>query len=543
MKIIKKANVSSNALEIPSEAAKKLDIKMLMFITKNLNTLKETNKCAIQFKDKKGEVTQSEDIIINGLSLEGFEKYSTKLKVDVPINEEEDTTCIKDLKKFLRNNISMLPVRMYYDKGYGWSKDGATGKVRFDGASIAGMDDTILDDHEHHLQKNGDMKKTIKISNEVMHHSVTTQFLLATSLAAPIFGALTSKSLMLNICGKTSQGKTTIMMLCMSLWSKSDDQNICTSWYNTENAICARLNGLEGVPFLLDDTSQGSTKDFTNVIYNIEDGKSKGRLNKVFKNGDVETWNSCIFSTSEKSMYEKTDKEKEGILRRLVEVNVVQGDLIKDEVEAQKVAETCKENYGCVGMDFVNKLFKNGLTENNFEKLSKCYTAEKTRLQISVGEDGISKGLAEKLAVVLLAAKLGREYIGLDFNINDLTEYVQTLILQAKIKIKEVVVEEKNFESSYKEVCRFAEEKLDDRYKTETAYHIPVDYFNVIENKLGYKSKELRISFMDNAVCTFNTPDGKTGLDNTVKIAPIGGGTKDGKKVITVTKMIYARFE
>ncbi len=538
MKIIKKANVSSNAIEIPSEAAKKLDIKMLMFITKNLNTLKETNKCAIQFKDKKGEVTQSEDIIINGFSLEGFEKYSTKLKVNVQINEEEDTTCIKDLKKYLRNNISELPVRMYYDKGYGWSKDGATGKVRFDGASIAGMDDIILDDNIHHLQKSGDMKKTIKISNEVMQHSVTTQFILATSLAAPIFGALSLNSLMVNICGNTSQGKTTIMRLCMSLWSKSDDPNICTSWYNTENALCARLNGLEGVPCLIDDTSQGNTKDFTNVVYNIEDGKSKGRLNKVFKVDDIETWHTSILSSSENSMYEKTDKEKGGILRRLVEVNAVQGDLIKDEVEAKKVEETSKENYGCVGMDFVNKLFENGLTENNFEKLINYLKEEQIRLQNNVGNDGISKGLAEKLAVVLLAAKLGKEYIGLDFNINDLTEYVQTLILHAKIKIKEVVVEEKNFESSYKEVCQFAEEKLDSRYKTETAYHIPVDYFNVIENNLGYKSKELRISFMENAVCTFNTPDGKTGLDNTVKIAPIGGGTKEGKKVITVTKMI-----
>ncbi|GLB29111.1 hypothetical protein LAD12857_10340 [Lacrimispora amygdalina] len=544
MKRIKKSNVKTNALIIPSQAADALNIDMCAFIRKDINTLKESVVCAVQFRNENSEVTQTEDIVINESDLGGFEKYDTRLKQRVPINVMIDneetkstTTCIKDLKKFLRSDLNKLPIRMYYDKGYGWTKDEVTSKVRFDGASIAGMNEMILDDHEHHLLREGEQFKTIEICNEVMRGRVSTQFLLATSLAAPIFGALDLKSLIVNICGLSSQGKSTILKLCISLWSRPDDEHLSTTWYNTENAICARLNNLEGVPFLLDDTSQGNTKNFTNVVYNIEDGKSKGRLNKLFLVDNVATWHTCIFSGSENSMYDKTDEDKKGILRRLIELDVAQGDLLKDEIQAQKVDKISNENYGHVGIGFVNKLFEMGLTDNNFERLITHLEKEQAELQNNVHSNGVSKGLAKKLAVVLLAAKLGIEHLGLEFDIDELTEYVQTLIAKTELKIKQVIIDKKDFDTCYKEVCEFAEEKLDDRYKEETKYNIPVEYFNIIERQLGYNFKELRVLFMRHGICTFSNTDGDKGLDNTVRIMSLEDGVTKPKKVITVTKM------
>jgi len=545
MKTIKKANVTSNALRVPSQAADQLNTDMYLFIRKDLNTLKQVVVCAVQFKDSKGRVTQTEDIIIKGLDLARFETYDARLKVVVPAIEiiegkkvETPTTCVKDIKKYLRKELIKLPVRMVYDKGYGWSNDEVTRNVRFDGSTIVGIGSVILDDHEHHLKKIGDKVKTIEICNEVMKDRISTQFLLATSLAAPIFGALDLKSLIANVSGRSSQGKSIILRLCMSLWSKPEDENLATTWYNTENAICARLNNLEGVPFLLDDTSQGSNSNFTSVVYNIEEGRSKGRLNKLFIVDNVATWHTCIFSASETSMYDKTDEEKKGILRRLVEIDVVQGDLIKDEKQARKVAAVCKENYGAIGMEFVEKLFEKGLTDNDFEKLRNVLEEEQNCLQSIVKSNGVSRGLAEKLAVVLLAAKLGKEYLGFNFDIDDLTEYAQTLIVKSDIKIKKAVIDKKDFDTCYEEVCKYAEEKFDERFKSEFVYHVPVEYFNVIEKKLGYNFRELRALFMKHGICTFNTPSDEKGLDNSVKIAPLEGGAKVTKKVITVTKMI-----
>lgn len=485
MKIIKKANVNSNALTVPSEAADKLGIVMKVFIRKNMNTLKETLICSIQFRDDKGGITQTEDIIATDANIGNLYSYSSKLKKDIPTivnidgkDCESSTNCIKDLKKFLRNKNNEIPVRLYYNKGYGWSYEEINGEIRFDGSSIAGLGDIILDDHEHHLTKKGEQDKIIGICNEVMHDRVSTQFLLATSLAAPIFGALDLKSLLVNICGKSSQGKTTIMKLCISLWTKSSDENLNTTWYNTENAICARLNGLEGVLFILDDTSQGNNKNFTNIAYNIEDGKSKGRLNKLFIIDNVATWHTCILSGSESSMYEKTDKEKNGILRRLVEIDVVQGDLLENEGQAQKVDKITKENYGHVGMSLVNKLFENGLTNDRFEKLNNYLNNEQGNLQNNIDGSGISKGLAGKLAVVLLAAKLGKEYLGLEFDINELKVYIQGLIVKSEIRANNCIIDKMDINTIYDEVCKYAEENLDDRFKTDFEYHIPVALFN-----------------------------------------------------------------
>jgi uncharacterized protein (DUF927 family) len=218
MKIIKKANVNSNALTVPSEAADKLGIVMKVFIRKNMNKLKETVICTIQFKDEGGRITQTEDIIVNAVNIASLDSYSTKLKENVQtiVNRdgktcESTTNCVKDLKKFLRNESNKIPVRLYYDRGYGWSKDEVTDRVRFDGASIAGLDNIILDDHKHHLVKKGEYVKTIEVCNEVIRDRFSTQFLLAASLAAPIFGALDLKSLIVNVCGRSSQGKTSIL--------------------------------------------------------------------------------------------------------------------------------------------------------------------------------------------------------------------------------------------------------------------------------------------------------------------------------------------
>lgn len=545
MKTIKKANVKSNAHRIESKAADELGIGIYMFIRKDLDTLIEKVVCAVQFKDRKGKMSQTEDIAINGLDIGAFERYDVKLKKDVNVTEmrqgkevKTTTTCVKELKKFLRNELNKLPVRMYYDKGYGWSYDKATGSLRFDGSSIAGIGDLILDEHEHHLTRKGDQVMTIEICNEVMHDRINTQFLLATSLAAPIFGALDLKSLIVNVFGRSSQGKTTILKLCMSLWSNPEDENLATTWFNTEGAICSSLNNLEGVPYLIDDTSQGNIKNFTSVVYNIEEGKSKGRLNKLFKLDSVAKWHTCILSGSETSMYNRTDEDKKGILRRLVEVEVVEGDLIRDEKQSRNVDEVRKENYGDVGISFVRKLFENNLIDKQLEKLRKILVKEQNSLQSIIGSNGIARGLAEKLAVVLLAAKLGKKYLGLNFDIDDLTEYTQMLILKSEKKVEEVMVDKKDYETCYKEVCQFVEEKLDERYIAEHVYHIPVPYFNVLEKKYGYDYKELRSLFAKQGICNFNNPSDVKDLDNTAKIAKEVGGVKISAKVITVTKMM-----
>ncbi|MBX4272106.1 DUF927 domain-containing protein [Clostridium estertheticum] len=536
MKIIKKANVKENAKLIPSEAADKLKIKMYVFKRKNFNTLKESTVCAIQFEDGNGEMTQTADISFNCLNTPNFEEYSSALKINIPVirdKVEEETNCIRDFKTFVRGHIMSVPVRHYYNKGYGWTVDSSNGKVRFDGSSVIGVGEHILDDHEYHLTKKGDKKKTIELCNEVMNGENSTQFLLASSLAAPIFGALDLNSLIVNVSGLSSKGKTTILKLGMSFWSSTDDMHINTSWYNTENSICAMLNNIEGIAFLLDDTSQGTVKNYTNTVYNIEGGKSKGRLNKLNTIDNIETWHTCILSSSEKSMYEKTDADKNGLLRRLIELDIDNVNLIKDAAQAKKISIISKDNYGIVGIEFVKKFFENKLTDNNFEKLRDILVEEQSTLQNNLAT-GIGNGLAEKLAVVISAAKLAKEYIGLNFDIDDLTEYAQTLIEQAEIKIANTIVMKKDFNDCYKAICDYAKEKLDCRFKGEFVYHIPVKIFYKIAKDNYYEAKELKMLFQEQGVCEFN--DGE--FDNTARIEPSEGVKKVSTKVITVTKMI-----
>ncbi|MCT8974977.1 DUF927 domain-containing protein [Clostridium sp. CX1] len=538
MKTINKANVNSSAITVPSIAGDKFGVEMRLFVRKDLNTLKETVVLSLLFKDKKGDIEQSEDIIVTNGKVLNLDDYSPLLKKSVPIvnisGQRTSTNCIKELKKFLREYSDKIPVRYYYDKGHGWSIDSATKKLRFDGSSVIPFKGT-LDDNQHHLVKRGAMKKTIDICNEVMDGRLISQFLIAMSLAAPIYGALGLKSLIANICGLSSQGKTILLKLCMSLWDNPEGERLSNTWNNTENAISALLNNLEGVPFLLDDTSQGKIKNFTDILYNIEDGKSKGRLNKEYSVDSRCSWHTCIFSASENSVYEKTDSDKMGILRRLVEIEVEQGDLLKDAAQAAKVKKTCKENYGHVGMYFVNELFKHKMTENDFKKLKESLHEEEK--EISMDGNGISKGITEKLVVVLLAAKLGEQYLGLKFDLDGLTEYIQTLIAETVVKVEQVikVKVKQDFDTCYRELCTFAETKLSSGYIRDFVYYIPSPLFNVLESKLGYNYRELRELLMEKR---FIAESDDEALDKTIRRPDKKQGETATLKVIAITKMI-----
>ena len=152
MRAIKKSNVTTNAMNIPSVAADMMKIGMYAFIRKNIATLKEMVVTVIQFKGKDGTIRQTEDIVFNATSLPDLESYGADLKVAVDVNGRK-TSCYKDFKEFIRKRSDALPVRMYYDEGYGRMQDMATGRISFNGSSIVGLGDIVLDDYEHHLSK------------------------------------------------------------------------------------------------------------------------------------------------------------------------------------------------------------------------------------------------------------------------------------------------------------------------------------------------------------------------------------------------------
>lgn len=467
------------------------------------------------------------------------------------LGNDWDGSIIDKIRVKVEEDYKIIPVKYEYSKGnYGWQcyeYEGteSIGRVHFNGSCIVGLsNEYVLVDNNHHLKKSGELQSCINICNKIMDGKIYAQIIIAASFAAAIVGALNQKTLVINIEGKTSQGKTTIMSLCSSFWSRKEDKSIFTSWYNTDNALASMLNGNEGVLYVIDDTSKGERKDYTPIIYDIENGTSKGRLNKMYEVDNHVSWHTIVLSSSEISLFAKCDETKKGMLRRLIELKVYPGDLVDNADTVEEINSVIDSNYGHLGIEFVNNLIVERLHDNEFEKLKKLYNEEKSSLQERVGADGIQKGIAEKLATILLAAKLAKKYVELQFDIEGIEDALIDIIKENAEKFQDSIADRVSIEDAYERLCKYAREKCK-VYEQPDKYNIPVRDFNIQAASMKYDDpKELKLELKQVGAVKFGVrgsgfdSQGRPEWDNTINVRKIKNEEKNYKKVISIYKNV-----
>lgn len=538
MKKIKKVNLD-NAYQIKVEGG-----VVGVDIVSNISTEREYYR--IVYKKNDGRISEPVKISRNEMN---------KVTLLKTLGNDWNGKVIDEIRIKVEEDYKEIPVKYAYSGGYGWrcySFEGSdrTDRVYFNGSSIAGLSKEYrLVDNDYHLKKAGSIQPCIEICNKVMKNKAYTQIIIAASLASAIAGALNLKTVIINIEGKSSQGKSTIMMLCSSFWSNKEDTRITTSWYNTDNALISMLNDNEGVLFTIDDTSKGERKDYTPIIYDIENGTSKGRLNRMFELDNQVSWHTIVISSSEGSLFAKCDETKKGLLRRLIELKVYPGDLVDNADTVAEINSVIDANYGHLGVQFVNNMIADGLHDNEFEGLTKLYNEEKSSLQGKVGEDGIQKGIAEKLAPILLAAKLAKKYLGLKFNVEEIEDVLIDTIKENADKFLNSVEDKVSIGEAYERLCKYAIENCKD-YEKLDRYNIPVHEFNEQAAIMMYTDpKELKIELLKIGAVKFGVKgsgidsNGYQEWDNTINVPKIKNCKKSYKKVISIYKNVALRGE
>ncbi|HAN09578.1 MAG TPA: hypothetical protein DCP90_03080 [Clostridiales bacterium] len=461
-----------------------------------------------------------------------------------------DGKFIDEVRQEIEGNYKDIPRKYEYTEAYGWighidEETGELGKVRFNGSSIGGSKGYKLIGNEVHLKKHGLSQPLIELINKVVENKPINQILVAATLASAIIGALDIKSLMINIFGMSSRGKTSIMKLCASIWSSKNHNGIFTSWYNTDNALVRVLDGNNGVTVFIDDSSKGERKDYTNVVYQLENGTSKGRLNKLYKIDTQAKWATMIFSSSELSLYAKCDKDKKGLLRRLLEIEIRNGnDLLDNADMAETIKDVTNNNYGNIGMQFVNAIMENGLHDNEFEQLRVLYNEERRNLQSKIGGDGIYQGMAEKLATIMLAAKLTEKFgLGIEFNTNVIELTLLKLMKENSVKLLDSEQKKPTINEAYIEICSYAKRSCS-KYDRVDRHNIPVAEFTELAKYMNYEAMELKLELSNIGAARFGvngsgySKDGNVEWDNTLNVSKVEGEKSQSKKVISIFKNI-----
>lgn len=263
------------------------------------------------------------------------------------------------------------------------------------------------------------------VNNFIIGHP-PMEFILAASFAAPIVGLLNVSeisevdSLMINMVGNTTTGKTTAAVVAASLFGSPSITNngLIQSFNATPNALQNIISGNMGVVIIFDETSmnQLDKKALTSFIYKLAQNKDKARLNQEAELRDTGRWATVILFTGEASLLENANSN-EGLYVRLFEFK--QTPWTKSAEHSDTLKDLMLNNYGHAGIKYIQYL----LTKEP-EEIKGIWQGFKKDLENKLPDSNVVSRVGGKFALVLTGAYLANEALGIDLSIENITEFL-----------------------------------------------------------------------------------------------------------------------
>lgn len=403
---------------------------------------------------------------------------------------------VEDYVKDIRDNLVNAKESYEYSTvGFGNYRDKRIFKLH-KGINI----DANYDESKFNLKPMGSYEKWKNMVDKEVIGNNYLEFVLVAGFTAPVINLIAEEndadSLMINLCGPTSIGKTASTKLALSAWGLPSTSNngLLRTFFGTDQGIISHLTGNYGIPIGIDDTSlQDSDKDYTEFIYIVINGQTKSALHIDGSNRDVGEWKTTVITSSEESILERTDPNKKGVSVRIFELKTKQ--ITSSAENAENIERVVAKNYGHAGV-----IFAEYLMTKNAEELVERLEGIRRKLLIAMEKDALSERIAKKLAVVQLTGELVREALGLNIGLEML---MGTLIEMENSSVEDRNTPERAYDSLVEyfqtNMGRFFEDGkspkstnqnigkylLDSNDKV-TEIRIPQDRFKDIMDKLGY---------------------------------------------------------
>jgi putative DNA primase/helicase len=196
---------------------------------------------------------------------------------------------------------------------------------------------------------------------------------ISAALAAPLLGTMHGESGGLHLHGESSQGKTTALIVAVSVWGNPAER--IQSWRATSNGLEGIAAGHNDSLLTLDEISQCDEREIGHTAYMLANGRGKTRSNRDATLRQSHTWRLLFISTGEQSMSEYLKqaglKVNAGHTVRFVDLPAVpdgssfgvfehvhdcEGDT--RELQGQKFADAlvaaAKRQYGAAGRAFLD---------------------------------------------------------------------------------------------------------------------------------------------------------------------------------------------
>ncbi|MDQ0856584.1 DUF927 domain-containing protein [Bacillus sp. V2I10] len=251
------------------------------------------------------------------------------------------------------------------------------------------------------------------VFNLVKNHPKAVLPILS-SFASVILHEFDMKPIVIDVSGASSSGKSGILRMCASVWG--DPERYLGTFNTTLVAVERRSTFLNSFPQILDDSNGASeSKMIQPMIYQYVNntGKQRGSLNG---SQYTDSWNSLMITSGENEIV--TYANAQGVPARVILISnfSFEGE---DHDYLGKVYDSFRENFGAIGIEFLNRWQEN---REHYMKYFKAY--EKQFLEISC-DNNILKRLSRHYSFIVFTGRVLNEMFknkSIGINLRDLEE-------------------------------------------------------------------------------------------------------------------------
>jgi hypothetical protein len=235
---------------------------------------------------------------------------------------------------------------------------------------------------------------------------------LYAALVPPLMRFLpTLPNFILDLCGSTSQGKTTSLRFAASAWGSSDERDggLVRSWDNTRVWIERTAAFLGHLPLLLDDTKRARRpEDVGKTLYDFANGIGRGR-GSVDATRTVPTWRSVLLSTGEAPATSFTQDGGTRARTLCVWGSPFGGTSEATVAAVQALTVGVREHFGHLGPRVVRWLLD---TPDAAAKVQAAYAVHRGAWTEVAGVDAVRVRVAQYVAALAVVADLLHGQLG-----------------------------------------------------------------------------------------------------------------------------------
>ncbi len=178
-------------------------------------------------------------------------------------------------------------------------------------------------------------------------------FAALTAFGSPLLRFTGQKGAIINLVFRGSgSGKSTTLAMCNSVWGHPD--GLMSIPKDTINAKMLRLGVMNHLPFTMDEITNMTAEEFSDMSYAMSQGRWKDRVKAASNELRVNTtfWQTMSLCSANAHFAQKLGSLKaspDGEMMRLLEYQIKYTDVISVEEGKQMFDHQLRENYGTAG--------------------------------------------------------------------------------------------------------------------------------------------------------------------------------------------------